>query len=83
MGETCALVLIACGLWLAFRKIFDWRLIVSTVVGLVVVSGILHFADPDSCPNPVFMIFSGGFLFGAVSIANISALPNGPPVTVV
>jgi electron transport complex protein RnfD len=66
LGETCGLVLIVCGVWLAARRIFDWRLLVSCLLGVVVVSGGLHLVDPAACPPPQFMLLSGGLLFGAV-----------------
>ncbi len=69
LGETCALLLIVCGLWLGLRRIFDWRLLVSSVLGLVVVSWLVHLIDPGACPPPLFMLLSGGFLFGAVFMA--------------
>lgn len=66
VGETCAALLIVCGLWLAFRRVFDWRLLVSSVVGVALVSWIVHSIRPAACPGPLFMVLSGGFLFGAV-----------------
>lgn len=66
LGETCSLVLILAGAWLLWRRTFDWRLLASSVVGLVVVSGLLHLVTPDKCPGPLFMLLSGGFLLAAV-----------------
>ncbi|GAB4241393.1 MAG: RnfABCDGE type electron transport complex subunit D [Acidobacteriota bacterium] len=66
IGETSALVLILCGLWLGWRRIFDWRLPVSTVLTVFVFSGILWAIHPERFPSPLFMILSGGLLFAAV-----------------
>ncbi len=66
VGETSAVLLIACGLWLGARRIFDWRLPVSTLLSVAVLSGLLHWLNPESSPPPSFMLFSGGLLFGAV-----------------
>jgi len=66
LGETCALLTLICGLWLTVRGIFDWRLAASTVASAALVSALLHLILPDSCPGPLFMVLSGGLLFGAV-----------------
>ncbi len=66
IGETSALLLILCGLWLGFRRIFDWRLPVSTLLSVLVFSGLLFLWDSSRYPDPLFMLFSGGLLFGAV-----------------
>ncbi len=66
VGETSALLLILCGVWLAVRRMFDWRLPVSTLLSVAVFSGALHLLNPEAYPPPLFMVFSGGLLFGAV-----------------
>ena len=66
IGETSALILILCGLWLAFRKIFDWRLPASTLLSVAAFSSIFYFLNPEKFPSPLFMLFSGGLLFAAV-----------------
>lgn len=66
IGETSALILILCGLWLGFRRIFDWRLPVSTMLSVGLFSGLLFLWDSSRYPDPLFMVFSGGLLFGAV-----------------
>ena len=65
-GETPALLLILCGVWLGARRMFDWRLPISTLLSVGVCSGALYLLSPESYPPPVFMLFSGGLLFGAV-----------------
>lgn len=65
LGETFGLLIIVCGLYLGIRGIFDWRLSVSTLLSVAVLSGILHFANPEAYPNALFMLCSGGLLLGA------------------
>jgi len=65
LGETAGLLLLVCGIWLGVRRIFDWRLPVATLVSVAVFGSILYFASHDY-PNPVFMLCSGGLLFGTV-----------------
>lgn len=66
IGETSALILILCGLWLGFRRIFDWRLPISTLLSVAAFSGIFYVLNPEKYPSPLFMLFSGGLLFAAV-----------------
>lgn len=66
IGETSGLLLILCGLWLAYRRIFEWRLPVSTLLSVALFSGIFHLINPAAYPSPLFMLLSGGLLFGAV-----------------
>jgi electron transport complex protein RnfD len=66
LGETSAALLLLLGIWLGARRIFDWRLPVSTLLAVAVLSGILHYLSPESNPPPTFMLFAGSLLFGAV-----------------
>jgi electron transport complex protein RnfD len=66
LGETSAALLILCGLWLGARRMFDWRLPVSTCLSIVVFSGALHLLNSEAYPSPPFMLLSGGLLFAAV-----------------
>ncbi len=69
LGETSALLLIACGLWLGLRRAFDWRIPIAIVVSVLALGSILHLAAPDRNPAPWFHLCSGGLLFGAVFMA--------------
>jgi electron transport complex protein RnfD len=66
LGETSALLLVLCGLWLAARGIFDWRLPVSTLLAVAAFGGAMHLINPEVYPPPLFLVLSGGLLFGAV-----------------
>jgi electron transport complex protein RnfD len=68
VGETAALVIIAGGLYLAYRGCLNWRAPVAIVATVGVCSGILHAVDPTK-PDALFMIFSGGLMLGAVYMA--------------
>ncbi len=59
-------MLIVCGLYLALRRAFDWRLAASTLITVAVFSQLLHWIKPDAFPGAAFMLLSGGLLFGAV-----------------
>ena len=67
-GETAALVILAGGIYLAWRGYLNWRIPVSILVTVAAVSAIVHFADASK-PGPLFMLFSGGLMLGAVYMA--------------
>ena len=69
LGETSALLIIICGIILALRRSFDWRIPVSMLLAVGVASGALWLIDRGAYPNPLFMLTSGGLLFGAVYMA--------------
>lgn len=69
LGETAAIVILLCGTYLAVRGFLDWRIpasVLGTVAGL---SAALHVAAPARYPGPLFMLFSGGLMLGAVFMA--------------
>lgn len=66
LGETSAVILILCGLWLAFRRVFDWRLPVSAILTMALGTWLLNLLDDKLLQTPLFMLTSGGFLFAAV-----------------
>ncbi len=79
LGETAALVLVLCGLWLGLRRVFDWRLPVATLVTVALGSAALHAVDPERYPGAGFMLLSGGLLFAAVFMVTD---PVTTPITV-
>jgi electron transport complex protein RnfD len=68
-GETCALLIILGGLYLIARNMMNWRIPVSILLTVFLLSGILYLIDNQLYPSPVFMIFSGGLMLGAVFMA--------------
>ena len=69
LGETSALLIILGGIYLVWRRAFDWRIPVSILGTVAVLSGALWGLGVDKCPSPIFMLLSGGLLFGAVFMA--------------
>jgi electron transport complex protein RnfD len=59
LGETNAVLLVLCGLWLGARRLFDWRLPLATLLSVAVLGGVLHLASPATHPPPAFMLLSG------------------------
>jgi electron transport complex protein RnfD len=61
LGETMGILILIGGLYLLYRRAFDWRIpaAILLTVGQV----------PTKCPTPEFMLASGGLLLGAVFMA--------------
>jgi electron transport complex protein RnfD len=69
-GETCAILILVCGAYLAFRKMMDWRIPVSMLLSAFVTSGVFFMLDPAKYPSPIFTLFAGGLMLGAVFMAS-------------
>jgi electron transport complex protein RnfD len=66
LGETSALVLILCFVWLGARRLFDWRLAASTCLSVFGFAALLHLANAEFYPPATFHLLSGGLLFAVV-----------------
>ena len=69
LGETSGLLLILGGLYLWKRRDLDWRIPVSILLTVFVFASILYLIDAERYPGPLFSIFSGGMLLGAIYMA--------------
>ena len=68
LGETPALLILACGAFLAWKGFLNWRTPASILGTVAVMSLVLDRIDPKY-PGPLFMLFSGGLVLGAVFMA--------------
>jgi len=68
-GETCALLILAGGIYLAVRKMLNWRIPAAILVTVAGLSWALHQLAPADYPPVGFMLFSGGLMLGAVFMA--------------
>lgn len=83
-GETCAILILLGGIYLIIRKMMDWRIPLSILLCVYILSGLLHAIDSLAYPPPLFMIFSGGLMLGAVFMAtDMVASPITPLGTVI
>jgi electron transport complex protein RnfD len=64
-GETSAILILLCGLYLAARKFLDWRIPVAVLVSVALVAGAFYLANPARYPSPAFVLLSGGLMLGA------------------
>jgi electron transport complex protein RnfD len=69
LGETSGVLLILGGIYLWLRRDLDWRIPVSILLTVVVFSACLGFFDDQRFPDPLFSVFSGGLLLGAIYMA--------------
>ena len=69
-GETSALVILAGGLYLAARRMLDWRIPVGVLLGAILASLPFWLLDSARYPDPLFVLFSGGLMLGAVFMAS-------------
>ena len=68
-GEFSAVALILGFIYLLCRRVIKATIPVTILCTVFVVSGIFWLADPERFTNPVFNIFTGGLLLGAIFMA--------------
>jgi len=69
LGETAGLLILLCGGFLALRGYLNWRIPASILATVAAFVAALHQVDPARYPSPLFMLFSGGLMLGAVYMA--------------
>jgi len=77
-GETCAILILAGGLYLIARNMMNWRIPVGILLTVFVLSSLFHGLEPDKYPGAWFMLFSGGLMLGAMFMATD---PVASPIT--
>ena len=78
IGATCALALILGGIYLIARGFMRWEIPVAFIAGLVVTAAMFYMIDPQSYAGPLFHLFTGYSLIGALFLAtDDSASPVG------
>jgi electron transport complex protein RnfD len=69
VGETFGLLILLCGVFLAWKNYLNWRIPASIFATVAVFSSVLYMVDSSAYPSPWFMLFSGGLMLGAVYMA--------------
>jgi electron transport complex protein RnfD len=69
-GETSAGLILLCGLYLAFRRMLDWRIPVGVMAGAALTALPFWLIDSQVYPSPWFVLFSGGLMLGAWFMAS-------------
>jgi electron transport complex protein RnfD len=78
LGETSGVLLLLGGIYLWLRRDLDWRIPVSILLTVMVFSAVLMVFDAERFPDPLFSVFSGGLLLGAIYMATD---PVSSPIT--
>jgi electron transport complex protein RnfD len=68
-GETSAILILLCGLYLAIRGFMDWRIPVAVLGSAALTALVFQTIDPARYPDPLFVLLSGGMMLGAVFMA--------------
>ena len=69
LGEVAAIGLLLGFAYMLIRKIISWHIPVAIFATVIVFSGILNLADPAQFASPVFHLFTGGLMLGAIFMA--------------
>ncbi|MHC4940149.1 MAG: RnfABCDGE type electron transport complex subunit D [Planctomycetota bacterium] len=69
VGETSSLAILIGGAFLAWRNYLNWRIPVSILATVGVLSAVIRVIGGDRYPDPMFMLFSGGLMLGAFYMA--------------
>jgi Na+-translocating ferredoxin:NAD+ oxidoreductase subunit D len=69
LGETAGVLIILCGAYLALRGYLNWRIPAAIIGTVAILSWLLHSSDPLRYASPLFQVFSGGLLLGAIFMA--------------
>jgi electron transport complex protein RnfD len=68
-GETGALLIFLGGVYLIARNMMNWRIPAAIFATVIALSGAMHLVDAAAYPSPVFMMFAGGLMLGAMFMA--------------
>ena len=68
-GETCAVLILLGGIYLAYRRFLQWQIPVSILATVAVFATVLHLINADKFPGAPHHLLSGGLMLGAVFMA--------------
>lgn len=69
LGETSAALILLGGGYLALKNYLNWRIPAGIFATVAAFGGILYSIDPARFPTPLFALFSGGLMLGAIYMA--------------
>lgn len=69
LGEVAAIALLIGFAYMLLRKIITWHIPVAIFATVIVFTGILHLANPEQSAGPLFHLFTGGLMLGAIFMA--------------
>ncbi len=68
-GETSSALILLGGAFLVARNMMRWQIPAAILGTVALASGLLHGAASAAFPSPLFMLFSGGLMLGAMFMA--------------
>lgn len=84
LGEISALLIIIGGLYMLWKKVITWHIPVSIIFTVLLFSGIFWAINPELYVNPVYHIFTGGLMLGAVFMAtDMVTSPMNPKAQII
>jgi electron transport complex protein RnfD len=69
MGEVAALALLLGFGYLLIRRVITWHIPISIIMTVIAFTATVWLIDSDLCASPVFHLFTGGLLLGAIYMA--------------
>lgn len=69
LGETSALLILAGGIFLLYKRIITWYIPVSLLATLFILASIFHLLEPQVYVGPLTHLMSGAAILGAFFIA--------------
>lgn len=68
-GETCALLILICGLYLMIKKTASYQIILSGLMGFILFQSAFYWSGTAGAADPLSGLLSGSFLFGIMFMA--------------
>jgi Na+-transporting NADH:ubiquinone oxidoreductase subunit B len=65
LGETSAFLLLLGGIYIVYRKYANWRIVLSTFLGMLVPQTVFWAFGIGNAIDPISAIIGGGFMMGA------------------
>ena len=69
-GETSGAAILLGGAYLVARRMMDWRIPTAVLASAAATGALFWWLDPGQYPDPLFILFSGGLMLGAVFMAS-------------
>lgn len=69
LGEVSALALLLGLVYLLVRKIITWHIPVAIIATVLIISSVMWIVNPHLFASPLYHIFTGGLMLGAIFMA--------------
>ena len=68
-GEVAAFALLIGFIYMLWKKIITWHIPVTILITVFIFTAILNFSNPEKFAPPLFHLFTGGLMLGAIFMA--------------